>query len=298
MVGFLLILIAAAGTAFAEWEGVPPSSGTVWRLERLEESVGMSALGRRVLAESKDTVRLERRGLERGAILRYAPATGKLAVDPDRLESSREWDNELALVRESALAAFGIPVDLDQARAAAYQLELDYALSRASQDPAFDAWLWAAWRAKVLSGPNPPEGREKGRAREDDPALCRAPFGEGDRAAFYLDLFAEDPDSFYWAVECGWRGAETVRLTELQDFLAAHPPGSLSKPPAGSLYVRIKGRRYPAYLARAALAVTNGGGLSRIRESLGAYDSKPVPALQERAARWIGRHLPKPPGTK
>ncbi len=290
-----LALLFSAGPASGAWEGVPPSTGTVWRLDRLEESVAMSALGRRILAESRDAVRLERRGLERGAILRFDPASGKLVVDPDRIAASREWENELALVRESALAAFGVPVDLAEARAAAYQLELEYALARAAQDPAFDAWLGAAWRAKALSSPNLPEDWEKERAREDDPGRCRAPHGEGDRAAYYLGLFSKEPDSFYWAVECGWRGATTVRWTELKDFLAAHPPGSFQAPPAGALYFRLQGRRYPAYLVRAASAVAGKGGLSRIREALGEYDSKPIPALQERAARWLRRHSPKPP---
>lgn len=292
MIALLLLALTAGRAAAAQWEGVPPSTGTVWRLERLEESIAMSALGRRVLAESRDTIRLERRGLERGAILRFDPAAGKLVADPDRIAASREWDSELALVRESALAAFAVPVDLAQARAGAYQLELEYALFRASQDSAFDSWLGAAWRAQALSAPNLPEDWRKGRAREDDPSLCRAPHGEGERAAYYLGLFSNDPDSFYWAVECGWRGPDTVLLTELQDFLAAHPPGSFPKPAAGSLYVRLKGRRYPAYLARAAWTVAYGGGLSRIREALGDYDSKPVAALQQRAARWIRRHSP------
>lgn len=276
--------------AAAGWMGIPPSTSTVWRLERLEESLAMVPLGRRLVAESRDGARLESRGLDRGAILRFDARQARLQVDPERLSASLEWDSELALARELALASFALPVDLAEARVAAYQLELDYALGRAAQDPAFDSWLGKWWRDREFAVPKLHEGRRKGVPREEDPALCRAPPREGERAAYYLGLMARDPDSFHWAVDCAWNGPAAPRWGPLQDFLAAHPPGSFPEPAPEALYVRLKGRRYPAFLVRAASSVARGGGLSRVREALGAYDLKPIPALQERASRWIRRH--------
>lgn len=291
-----IFLAAFGGLHAAEsgWKGIAPSTSTVWRLERLEESLSMVPLGRRLKAEARDTPRMELRGLDRGAIIRFDAGRALLQVDPDRLSSSLEWDSELAHARELALAAFALPVDLAEARVAAYQLELDYALVRADQDPAFDSWLGKWWRELALAAPELPKGWRKGIPREEDPALCRAPPREGERAAYYLGLLAQDPDSFHWAVDCAWNGPAAPRWGAIQDFLAAHPPGSFPEPGPEALYVRLKGRRYPAALVRAALAVAHGGGLSRVREALGAYDTKPLPALRVRAARWIRRHSPKP----
>ena len=107
---------------------------------------------------------------------------------------------------------------------------------------------------------------------------------------FLLVLFRIDPMEMYWAVEHGRAWPDSAaRAAELEDFLTIHAGTPLAVPGEDAPYVRLKGRRYRPGLVAAARRLQELGGLARLRESLGSFETRPIDELRTKVNAW-SRH--------
>jgi hypothetical protein len=243
-----------AAPVFAD-SGVPQELQK--EIARLEEPAKRSLLFRRLLAETDG---LPRRVsvLPPPAFVEYErPPLDRLSFAPAALKKAGEWAFQVAEARELARASMALPTPILEAELAAYQKELAFALEMAAVDPGFSK----AWN-------------ERARRSRPDADPGRAPVDELERLAFFAALLAESPDRFYVVGERALSlPPDTVRLTELEDFLKLHASelAGLSPKP-GEPYVRVGGRRYAAAVVKAAALVLPIGGAGRVREALGPAD--------------------------
>jgi hypothetical protein len=268
---------------------------TARRLEAATAALRETSVGRRLLAETAELTSRESDDASGGAAVVFVhDPQPVLLLGPRRLKMVSDEELELALARELARAAADLPVALPEGDMAAYQIELEYAVERSAIGEGFSRRLHAAYRLAV---------RQDGAARAEQqrvaellppgeslpPPLLPAPSGEFDRAGYFLLLFARDPDEFYWAVEKGLpRAPGAVRLDELEDFMERYGPDfSAAHADAAGRYVRIGGRRYPPVLFQAALRLVDSGGLARIREALGPFDTAGAEDLRVKVNAWL-----------
>lgn len=285
---FAALVFAAPGL---EPSGKALSEATARRLESLEADIGKTLTGRRLLAETESVSRLEKSWS--GAPIRYfhgQPST--LVLDPSLLRDMNSWEAELVLVRELARASADLPIEMPEGEMAAYQSELEFSVELAAADPVFDRRLRQAYHLMEKKYAAREEAYLRRRAKlgygEPAPAAL-LPRDEIDRAAFLLHLFGQDRDEFYWAIEQGLPyGPGAVRLQELEDFMSRHGSelGALEIAPE-ALYVRIKERRYSPALVRAARSLSGTGEMERVMESLGSFETLPIPALKTKINDWI-----------
>jgi hypothetical protein len=283
----------AVTTARPPWTA--PSAQTARRLETAAAALQQTPVGRRLLAETAELPRREDDEAAGEDAVRFVREPQRaLLFGPRRLQALEPSELELALARELSRASADLPVVLPEGDMSAYQTELDYAVQRSAQDESFSRRLHAAYQSAVF--------REEA-ARADQrrieallpagqslPApLLSAPPGEFERAGYYLLLFARNPDEFYWAVESGLpREPGAVRLAALEDFMERYGPdfSAAQADPAGR-YVRIAGRRYPPALFQAARRLVESGGLARIREALGPFDTAGADELRVKVNAWL-----------
>lgn len=288
-----LLLSLALPLQAASLPGIAISSGTAGELSRVEASLSASLTGRRLLAETAEVPRRELPSAAGRSGMRYAAALGVLAFDSSKLRELSEWSAELVLSRELARASQHLPIELIESETAASQVALEVAVERAMDDKAFDARLRASRKRmqKVVESLRASQAWQRSRVPLDvrDVPVLALPSDEFDRAAYFLDLFLNDPEEFYWAVERGqaWP-PEAVGLTELEDFLEKHAGVDLAKPPVGpsGLYVTLSGRRYRPALVAAAQAVRQAGGRPLLREALGGFDSVAMAPLRAKLNAW------------
>ncbi|MBI4424054.1 MAG: hypothetical protein HY554_10025, partial [Elusimicrobia bacterium] len=117
------------------------------------------------------------------------------------------------------------------------------------------------------------------------------PLREPERVGELLRRFGADAEEFYWTIEReAARRGSAVRLAELETFLWSYSE-RLDRavcPPPGR-YCKLEGRLLDAALVPAARAALAGGGLERVRETLGGFQAEPAQALRKRLAAWVGR---------
>ncbi|MFA5140823.1 MAG: hypothetical protein WC728_16475 [Elusimicrobiota bacterium] len=286
-----LILILAVAPCCAQDRGARPLSRSLREsLVHVTREMSATETGRRLLAVTSEMPVLE---LPRqpGAPVRFASSPEpSLVVDGARAGALTSLDFEVLFVRARVLAAARIPVDLADAELLAHQTVLEYALDKAAVDPAFlDSLRRATSQARERV-----ESRRKLGVRA--PELFPGPRPEGTlaRVAFDLFVFSEDPYLFYEAVLASAEpSSERVSLSELEDFLALHG-GRLDAVrfvATGRLALAGEGM-YPGRVARAALAVRDAEGLSRLREGLGLFRTSGREALTKRVNRWIREGKP------
>jgi hypothetical protein len=259
-------------------------------LAQVARAMSATETGRRLLAVTSE-MPVRELARQPGAPVRFAlsPEPG-LIVDSERAQALTTLDFEALFVRARTLAAARIPVDLADAELLAHQTVLEYALDKAAVDPAFLASL----RRATAKARERVESRRK--LAERAPDLFPGPRPEGTlaRIAFDLFVFSEDPYLFYEAVlGSAEPSSERVALSELEDFLALHG-GRLDAVrfvARGRLALAGDGV-YPGRVARAALAVRDAEGLSRLREGLGLFRSTGREALTRRINRWIREGSP------
>lgn len=288
MLGPLLALLASWSAAMP---GTALSSGTLAELGRIQAHMAASESGRVLLAETAEVPQREWPAQAGSSAVRFVPEEGVLAFDSRKLTSLTEYETQLALARELARASIGLPFELYEADMAAYQRELEFAVERAASDPAADERLRRSvqvMRKSVDALRGTWSWRRQRLPTESERApMLPLPPNEVDRAAYMLTLFIEDPDELYWAVERGRQWPESaVRLTELEDFLRLHQASELPKPEEGAPYARVGGRRYRPAVVLAALRLRELGGLARLKESLGAFETRPIPELRRKANAW------------
>ena len=290
--------LAAAGesratTAKPPW--APPSPVTARRLEAAAAALQETLVGRRLLAETAELSRRESDEAAGAAAVRFVrDQRPVLVLGPRRLQALSDAELELALSRELARAAADLPVVMPEGDMAACQAELEYAVERGLADAAFSHRLHEAYGAAARKEEAARADRQRIAAllppgESLPPPLLALPRGEFERAGYFLLLFARDPDEFYWAVERGLpRAPGAVRLGELEDFMERYGPdfGSARTDPAGR-YVRLGGRRYAPALFQATQRLVESGGLARIREALGPFDTVGADALRVKVNAWL-----------
>jgi hypothetical protein len=264
-------------------------------LESAAAALQETPVGRRLLAETVELSRRESDEAAGGAPVRFVREPRPvLVIGPQRLKAVSDEELELALARELARASEDLPVVLPEGDMSAYQIELEYAVERSALDAGFSRHLHAAYQLVV---------HQEGDARADQqriaallpqgeslpPPLMALPPDEFGRAGYFLLLFERNPDEFYWAVEEGLpRPSGAVRLGELEDFTERYGPdfSAAHTDPAGR-YVRIGDRRYPPALFQAARKLVESGGLARIREALGPFDTTGADELRVKVNAWL-----------
>jgi len=285
----LLVLLALPAAGAPE---TAPSSATEKELARLEGQAFASPVARRLLAATRRVPRREVRGSGLSdAIGVRGDAKPEIVFDALRLPATSEDDAELLLILNSARALLAFPLPVVEAEQAAWQKTLQFAAERGAEDPAgFGARLAKAAR----------EGRARSEALERSAIAPRTPWEPADtpvlrlpdgvlaRAGLLIHLLEADAPRFYYTLEAGtsWpRGA--VRLAELEDLYALRSKeiAALKAPPEGP-YATLGGRRYPAALVRAAFMLRGTGEVSRLRESLEAYDSVGLASTVLAINRW------------
>ena len=292
---FLLFIgVALACRSFAA--SAPPSDAGLpqelqLEISRLEASARRSAVFRQLLAETDG---LSRRvaGLPPPIFFQYeAPPLDRLVFYPARLKSATEWEFQVAEARELARASMGLPIVVLEAELAAYQKELAFALELAYIDPGFSKeWAARARKAKadadVLRQLETWARARLPQAKEEPPPRVLA--GELDRLAVFAALLAEGPERFYAVAERVLPlPAEMVRLAELEDFLVLHAPEVKAlSPKPDEAYVRVGGRRYPAFVVRAAQTMLPLGGAARVKEAIGPADVQ-ARELSIKLRRWL-----------
>lgn len=284
-------LILLAASCAAALPGTALSSGTLAELGRIQAHMAASEAGRVLLSETAEVPQREWPSQAGASAVRFVPEEGVLAFDSAKLKSLTEYEVQLALARELARAAIGMPFELYEADMAAYQRELEFAVEHAAADPTSDERLRGSVKVMrksvdALRGTWSWRRQRLPMEAERAPMLSLPP-NEVDRAAYMLALFIEEPDELYWAVERGREWPESaVRLTELEDFLRLHQDADLPKPEEGAPYARVAGRRYRPALVLAARRLRELGGLARLKESLGAFETRPIPELRRKANAW------------
>jgi hypothetical protein len=292
-----ILIFLALPCAALPFEGAP-SVKMEKELARLEAQASSSLAARRLFAATRRVPRREIRGSGLlDAISVRGDAKPEIVFDALRLPQLSETDAELLLVLSAARASLAFPITVVEAEQAAWQKTLLFAAERGAEDPSgFGAFLAKA----VREGGARSDALERSALPPRTPwepsetPVLKLPEGALARAGLLLHLLESDPQRFYWAIEGGtsWpRGA--ARLSEIEDLYAlrAKEIAALKAPPDGP-YATLGGRRYPSPLVRAAFLLRGTGEVERLRESLEAYDSVGLAAVQVAINRWhraVGR---------
>lgn len=287
---FFTLLIPAPGASAAEKKPKMLAPSVIRRMNRIQENVGSTLFGRRLITLAQGVPRRSW-GLREAPFLYIPGVEPFFAVDPEKLAGLSDREAELAFVRELARAGFSLPVEMPEIEMAAYQIEMHYALLKAESDSSFKRDLKRRLKKRARDG-RKLKAYLRLRSRMGEGAEKRSvhiPLGEMERLSYFMYLFSEGPDEFYWGVDQGLGYTPAaVRLTELKDFIDRLGP-SLREitVPAGALYVRIGGRRYPAALLRAARIMTEYGGVERLDEVLADFDIKTPESLLKKVSSFI-----------
>lgn len=289
----LLALLMACG-AWAQPQDKPLSLSQEADLKRLQERMSASYVVRRLLAQTGKVPRRQRGGVPGGVRYFHGPPA-VLAFDFKAYRDLNAPEAELAFVRELARAAYDLPLEMPEEEMALYQKEMEFILERVKTNPAFNERLSSAYRAMEKNDALRRRLAVGSRWRQginEEPSLSLAPNNEADRIAFYIFIFARDPDAFYWEIEHGRSySPDAVRLRELEDLMERHGPDLAAvRVEPDALYARVQGRRYPPALVRAARSLLESGGLERIREALGPFEEEGLrlqPKMKAKAADWM-----------
>lgn len=268
----------------------PVSAPLQEALRHVDAELQRTETGRRLLAETAEVPIVERRRTGLGAVRYLESPYRELLVDAERTPELESFDFEVLLVRERRRAAARCPVPLMEDEFAAHQEAVAYAVEKAAADPAFSKKLRASYeRAERIFRSRRDEAAAALKAGAGALPSWRAPKEALALVGAELFLFSEDPYRLYAALEDAlpWT-AETVRLTEIEDFLAQHSArlDALDWRSDGR-YALVDGRPYPGRVARAALVVRGREGLARIKEGLGPFESVLREELRLKANRWI-----------
>lgn len=290
---FLTLLLAAGA-----WAQAPApkalSLGHEAEIKRLQERMSASYTVRRLLAQTGKVARRERGGVPGGVRYFHGPPA-VLAFDFKEYRDLESPEAELTLLRELARASYDLPLEMPEEEMALYQKEMEFILERVKTSAPFNQRLRSAYQAMEKNEAARRRLALRGRWRQginEEPSLSLAPNNEVDRIAFYIFIFARDPDAFYWEIEHGLSyGPDAVRLRELEDIMERHGPdlGAVRVEP-DALYARVKGRRYPPALVRAARSLLESGGLDRIVEAVGPFEEEGLRLQSEmkaKAADWM-----------
>ncbi|MFA6030328.1 MAG: hypothetical protein WC969_10780 [Elusimicrobiota bacterium] len=281
---------AAADAPAAVRPDEPLSAPLREALRHVDAELQRTETGRRLLAETGDVLFVERRRTGLGAVRYVESPRREFLVDAERAPELEALDFEILFVRERRRAAARCPVPLLEDELAAHQESVAYVVEKASVDPAFSRKLRAAYeRAERIFRSRRADAAAALKAGAGALPPWRAPREALALAGAELFLFSEDPYRLYAALEDAlpWP-AETVRLTELEDFLAQHSArlDALDWRSDGR-YALVDGRPYPGRVARAALVVRGREGLARLKEGLGPFESVLRENLRLKANRWI-----------
>jgi hypothetical protein len=260
------------------------SSATVVELGRLESLMAGSSTARRLLAETSGV----RRGEASGEAVRWHREKNVLLFDSRKLKRLTEFEAQLAFSRELARASIGLPLEVVEAEMAAYQEELAVAVELS--EPRLKRAVKVMEKTVASLRSSHRWQRERLGLNADRSVPLDLPGNEVDRIAYLLVLFRIDPMEMYWAVEKGrpWTDA-AVRAAELEDFLTLHAGQRLPVAGEDVPYIRINGRRYRPGLVAAARRLQELGGLARLRESLGSFETRPIDELRAKVNAW-SRH--------
>lgn len=260
------------------------STATVVELGRVENLMSQSPTARRLLAETS----MVPRGEAPGEAVRWHREKNVLLFDTRRLSKLTEFELQLALSRELARASVGLPLEIVEAEMAAYQEELAVAVELS--DPRLKKAVKAMEKTVAVLRSTHRWQRQKLGMDVDRMSPVALPANEVERIAYLLVLFRLDPMEMYWGVERGrnWPDA-AARAPELEDFLQIHAGMPLPAADPDAPYVRLKGRRYRPGLVNAARRLQELGGLVRLREALGAFETRPVEELRTKVNDW-SRH--------
>ena len=286
---YLAILALLSAGASAAPGGLTLSAKTVEQLSSLEAKISATATGRRLLAETVAVPRLE--SAASGAPIRYLRDPSVIAFDPKRMSYLSEWEVELELVRELARASLDIPLEMPEGEMAAYRTEMIYGLERTARDPEFDAWLRKSYSlmGRRHQARQTIDLKSPARVGVVKEAPLASPRNEIDRIGYFMYLFLQGPDEFYWAVEWGLPfGPDAVKWSEVQDFLDRHGDAAaqLAVPPDAE-YVRLGGRRYDAGLVRAARYLASSGQRPRVAKALAPLeDDGACQSLRSKIRDW------------
>lgn len=281
----LLVLLAAV-PAGAD----TVSDATKRELGRLEARMASSAAARALLAATRATPRRETRGSGLPETIAYSARSGAFVYDGERLPGTTESDAVVELALAMARAELAFPVVVVELEQAAWQKTLLFCVEFGAEDAAFGRRLAAAADAarRRQTALERSEAPRRSPWEASETPLLRAPEGALAKAGYYLALYEKDPLAFYWAVEAGtaWP-KDAVRLTELQDFVALRGSelAAMKSAPEGP-YAMVGGRRYGGALTRAALRLRGSGGLERLVETLGAFDTVGLADLRVAVNRW------------
>lgn len=282
---FSAVAVAAppAGLPVAVPDWLPTAVASV------DQAMASVESGRRLKAGASDVAVEPRRVPPDGPAVVFEPGDKPvIGVDPRRARTLTLVQFELALARARARAARDAGVRLIEAEQAAEQAVLEYALDRFETSDEFKSALSKA-AARV---------RSRARTQRVDFELAGATVSfrdlpiaskDPDREADLLARFADDPQEFYWALERELGAASgAVGLSELETFLWAYAErlNSISCP-RGARYCSVEGRLVRPELVGAARAVVAGGGLDRLRETLGGFQGEPASRLRERVREWL-----------
>jgi hypothetical protein len=292
VLGVCLSAAQAGAPGVAPWSEISASLGL--RLAKITAEMKRSDVGRRLIAESSDLARRESDPAAGADGVRFwRGARPVLVIGPKQARNMSDPELTLALVRELAKASADLPFPVVEGELAAYQAEMEYALERCAEDGAFSARLRQAYAAAAQRDQAAlAEYRHMREMAPDDAPvdwpLLNRPRGEIERIAYYILLFTRDPDEFYWAVESSLPQADAVHLSELEDLLGRNGP-DFSSAQAGPArrYVRIGGRRYRPAVFQAAKDLAESGGVARMREALGAFDTVAATALKVKVNAWV-----------
>jgi hypothetical protein len=293
----LPVVLLALGAAAAPLPPprTPLSAATRDRLDRAVSGMEETLLGRRLVAETVEVPRRESDDDASAAGVRFVPGSpAALVFGPRRLKALADGELELVLARELARAAADLPVPMPEAEMAAYQTEIEYALDRGVTDQGFAQRLRGAFDVIARRDAQLQAGHRRikslaPKAESLSSALLPTPEGEFERIAYYILLFGRDKEEFYWAVEQSVpQEPGLVHLTELEDFVERYGPDfSSAQVDPNGYYARMGGRRYPPVLLEAARKLAASGGLVRIREALGPFETVGAAALKVKVNAWL-----------
>lgn len=288
----------AAGPAGAQEHPAPaepgparePSSKLEEALRHVEAELSATESGRKLLVQTADVPVFERARTGLGPV-RYRPGEKPdLLVDSESAPTLTGLEFELFFVRERRRALIRSPFLLIEEEQALHQAALEYAVEKAALSPDFSRTLRGACE----------EARRFLRARTAVDASAeraglpplphwREPKSSLKSLARHLVLYSEDPYAFYAAVEDAMeQPAGTVRLQEVEDFLALHGARlDALRWRAEGRYCLAGERLYPGRVCRAAQALRDREGLARLKEGLGPFQSVQREELRAKVNRWF-----------